>query len=237
MSQLQEYDDPVMGLWRHIAQFAQRALLGEEPPGDEAEAGRDIAFTIAVIGLGAKLAKADGRVTPDEVAAFRSVFVVPPEAEDEAARVFALAQSTTLGYESYARQLARRWRAFPALLEDVLDGLFYVAAADGEISADEVAYLERVADIFGLGAQEFARIRASWLGADADDPYLILGVDADISDADLVRAYRRVAAANHPDSFAARGLPHSAQLLAHEKMAAINAAYDAVRRARGLKSA
>jgi len=233
-----------MTFWRRLTTTAQALFSGESQGDDEAnaadrggrppDAARDVAFTIAVIALGAKLAKADGRVTSDEIEAFYRVFQPPEHAREDAGRVFALAQKTTLGFESYARQLARRWRAYPAILEDVLDGLFYVAGADGVVSDDELTFLETVATIFGLSEREFRRIRASWLGLEADDPYLILGVDPDISDDDLRRAYRRVAAANHPDRACASGLPALCQRLANAKMAAINAAYAQIRAERGL---
>ncbi len=241
-----------MSFWRRLAAAAQSLLSGEslvsgESAGHDesgthsgpngASPSRDVDFTIAVIALGAKLAKADGAVTPDEVATFTRVFRPPKHAEKEAVRVFSLAQRTTLGFESYAYQLARRWRAYPALLEDVLDGLFAVAAADGVVSVDEVDYLHRVAEIFGLSEREFRRIKASWLGPEKDDPYLILGVDPDISDEDLRRAYRRAAAANHPDRAHARGLSEIGERLANAKMASINAAYRKIRTERGLDRA
>jgi len=233
-----------MTFWRRLTSAAHTLFSSESQGDDEANAtdssGRpvdaalDVDFTIAVIALGAKLAKADGRVSSDEVAAFYQVFQPPAHAQGDADRVFALAQKTTLGFESYARQLARRWRAYPAILEDVLDGLFYVACADGVVSDSELVFLETVATIFGLSEREFRRIRAGWMGMEADDPYLILGVDPDISDDDLRRAYRRAAAANHPDRACARGLPSICERLANAKMAVINTAYAQIRAERGL---
>ncbi len=224
-----------MGIWRRLTAFLERARgAGVEDADPRDRAQRDVDFTIAVVALGAKLAKADGHVTPVEHAAFHSAFHTAPESTAEADAAFSRAGQTTLGFEAYAAQLARRWRAFPCLLEDVLDGLFHIAAADGVVTEEEVAYLARVAALFGLSEREFARLMASWIGGEAADPYLILGVDPDISDLDLKKAYRRMAAANHPDTFAARGLPASAAALAHDKMTAVNAAYQRIRRERGL---
>ena len=192
----------------------------------------DAGFAAALIGLGAKLAKADGVVSRDEIEAFKRVFQAPPEAEAGMARFFDLARQTTLGYETYAKIIARKFRAKPAALEDVLDGLFHIALADGIVSPDEMVFLETVADIFGFSEREFRRIRTAHLGRSADDPYLILGIDEDISDVDLKKAYRRMAAANHPDRLIARGLPEQMQRLANHKMAMINEAYAEILRQR-----
>jgi len=179
----------------------------------------------ALIALGAKMAKADGQVRPEDILAFRQVFRTDPQTEATIARFFDLARQTTLGYQRYARIVTKAFRAQPGLLEDVLDGLFHIALADGIVTKDEAEYLETVAQIFGFSDREYRRIRNSHLGQDADDPYLILGVDPDISDSDLKSAYRRQAAANHPDRLMARGLPKEMLGLANHKMAIINRAY------------
>ena len=106
-----------------------------------------------------------------------------------------------------------------------MDGLFHIALADGIVTDEEMAFLQKVSEVFGFSEREFARIRAAHLGRDAEDPYLILGVDETISDEDLKRAYRRQASANHPDKLIARGIPKELLGLANHKMAIINRAY------------
>lgn len=179
----------------------------------------------ALVALGAKMAKADGQVRDEDILAFRQVFRTDPQTEATIGRFFNLARQTTLGYKRYARIVTKAFRAQPGLLEDVLDGLFHIALADGIVTAEEADYLETVAGIFGFSDREFRRIRNSHLGRDADDPYLILGVESDISDKNLKTAYRRAAAANHPDRLMARGLPQEMIGLATHKMAIINRAY------------
>ena len=112
--------------------------------------------------------------------------------------------------------------------------LFHVAKADGTVTPDEMEFLSRVADIFGFSEAEFRRIRSAHVEPDEDDPYVILGIDADISDLDLKRAYRRIASQNHPDRMIARGAPPEILRIADEKMATINAAYGAILHERGL---
>ena len=194
----------------------------------------DAEFAMALIGLGAKMAKADGFVTRSEIKAFHEVFRPPPEGRASLDRAFELAMQTTLGFDGYARRLARRFRANPAILEDVLDGLFHIAKADGAVTSDELDYLDQVAEIFGFSPLEFRRISTAHLGASDDDPYIILGIEADISDSDLKRAYRRIASQNHPDRMMARGAPLETQRFANEKMAVINAAYGQILAERGL---
>ncbi len=193
---------------------------------------RQVAFTIAVIALSAKLAKADGVVTRDEVAAFKRIFRIPPSEEKNVARVFDLARKHAHGYEPYARQVAGLFRGNPAVLEELLDCLFHVARADGRVTEDELAYLRNVADLFGLSATEFNRIQAENIGPDKADPYQILGVADDASDDELRTAYRRLVRENHPDKLIAEGMPEEFISVANDKLAAINAAYDKVEKAR-----
>lgn len=226
-----------MSFWRKLASRLKGRDCFLECDGCDCGPERrveDADFAMALIGLGAKMAKADGVVSRSEVKAFYEVFRPPPEGHEPLERAFELAMQTTLGFEGYARRLARRFRANPAVLEDVLDGLFHIAKADGTVTVSEMDFLESVAEIFGFSALEFRRIRTAHLGAEDDDPYVILGIDADISDADLKRAYRRIASQNHPDRMMARGAPAEIQRLADEKMAAINTAYARILRERGL---
>jgi DnaJ like chaperone protein len=207
-----------MRLWQEIFSAGAR-LFG--PPA--------LPDTDGFPGLGAKMAKADGQVRLEDIAAFKRVFQSTSEDDSGIARFFDLARQTTLGYERYARLIARKFRARPAVLEDVMDGLFHIALADGVITDEEHMFLKSVCDIFGFSEREFKRIQIAHCGRASDDPYLILGIDEDISDSDLKRAYRRMAAANHPDRLAARGLPRELTKLATQKMAMINRAYDTIR--------
>jgi len=197
---------------------------------DEAAEKREpgLVFTIAIVALGAKMAKADGIVTADEVEAFERIFRVPPGEAVNVRRVFDMARQDTAGYETYAGQIARLFRDNPAMLEDILDGLFEIAKADGVLHPGEQAFLERVAEIFGFAPGEFRRIRASHFGPDAADPYAVLGVAHDAGDDEIRRTYRRLVRENHPDSLIARGVPEEFIRLANDKLAAINAAHEKI---------
>jgi DnaJ like chaperone protein len=203
-----------------------RAASGPSDPG--------VAFTIAVVALGAKMAKADGVVTADEEAAFARVFRVPPHEEANVRRLFNLARADTAGYEIYAGQIARIFRGNPAVLEDIIDGLFEIAKADGVLHPGELAFLERVADIFGFTPNVFRRIRASHF-PDAADPYVILGVSYEASEEELRATWRLLVKENHPDRAIGRGVPPEFVKLANDKLAVINAAYEKIRQERDFK--
>jgi DnaJ like chaperone protein len=222
-----------MSFWRNIAGLAVRGV--DEAECDECPAGlpgADPAFSTAVTALGAKLAKADGQAHASEYAAFAGIFRPDEGSQNNVRRLYQLARQTTRGYESYARRLAKRYRGCPQLLEDVVDGLFHIAAADGVVTGDELTYLSRVSELFGHSPLTFRRIRATHLGAGADDPYVILGVAHDAPDAAVHAAWKAAVIEAHPDRARARGLPPEYVEVAEAKAAAINAAFDLVTRER-----
>jgi len=222
-----------MGFWRKIAGLAVRNMDEADcpicPPGLP---GEDPAFTTAVTALGAKLAKADGRAQAAEYDAFAEVFQPEPASQGNVRRLYQLARQTTRGFESYARRLAKRYRHCPQLLEDVLDGLFFVATSDGMVTADELAYLQRVSELFGQSPLTFRRLKATHLGHDREDPYGVLGVAHDATDAEVRAAWKAQLSEAHPDRARARGLPSEFIEVAEAKAAAINAAFDSVMRER-----
>lgn len=222
-----------MNFWRSIAKRAvgrvDEADCDTCPPGLP---GEDPAFSTAVTALGAKLARADGRVDGSEFDAFAEVFTPEPGSERNVHRLYDLARQTTHGYETYARRLAQRYRHCPQLLEDVVDGLFHIAGSDGAVTDGELEYLRRVSELFGLSALEFRRVKATHLGMAKDDPYAVLGVAPDAPDEAVRSAWRRALSDAHPDRVIGRGLPQEYVEVAQAKAAAINAAHDAVMRER-----
>jgi DnaJ like chaperone protein len=230
-----------MSFWRKIAGLAARNLDEAEcdvcPPGLP---GEDPAFSTAVTALGAKLAKVDGDAHAGEWVAFSEIFQADAASLGNVRRLYQLARQTTRGFESYARRLQKRYRACPQLLEDVLDGLFFVATSDGAVTADELAYLQRVSELFGQSPLVFRRLKATHMGPEAGDPYEVLGVRHDASDAELRAAWKAMLSEAHPDRARGRGLPAEFVEVAEAKAAAINAAFDAAvteRRALSLQGA
>jgi DnaJ like chaperone protein len=187
-----------------------------------------VAFTIAVIGLGAKMAKADGLVRAAEVAAFRQVFEIAPEDEAAAARVFDLARQDVAGFETYATRIARMFRHRPTVLEDILEGLFQIALADGRYHEGEEDFLRTVAGIFHIAPEAFTHVEARHLEGHREDPWQVLGVARDASLPEVRARWRELVRLHHPDKMIARGLPPETVNLANARIAAINRAWEEI---------
>jgi DnaJ like chaperone protein len=230
-----------MKVWDRIVEgmnglgIAELLGLSSPPADDGGHPGlRQIGFTIGVIALGAKMARVDGDVSETEVAAFRAFFQVPPGEEANVQRFFDLAKRDAGGFETYARQVAALFPDAPEILENVIEGLFSIAQADGRIGAPEADYLAKVASIFGLPSSRFERAKAAALGVAECEPCVVLGIDPLATDEQIREAWLRQVRANHPDKLMAQGLPEEAIAMANRKLALINDAYDRLRRQRGL---
>lgn len=223
-----------MTVWSRISDFTQSVgdsishafegvTRGSKPP------EKTVAFTIGMIALGAKMAKADGVVTDDEMKAFFQVFHVPEKDCAAVTRVFKTAQQDVAGFDTYAAQVVKLFGPKSHVLETVLDGLFHIAKADKVIHPDEIAYLEEVAGIFGFTGNEWLRIRARHV-AIKDDPYEILGVTPEARLADVKRHYKQLVKELHPDKQIAAGVPAEMVKLATDRLARINTAFAEIER-------
>ena len=221
-----------MSIWKRISDALAALAQGEglsavfeklrTPP------ERTIGFTIAVIALGAKMAKADGLVTRDEVTAFRQVFHIPASETQNAARVFDLARKDVAGFDLYAARIRDMFGAGHQALVDLLEGLFYIAVADGSYHPNENVFLEEVARIFGIQSRDFVNMRARFVPDENPDPYCVLGIEP-TADAETVRqAWRALVREYHPDRMVARGVPEEAMKLAEKRLIQANWAYEEI---------
>lgn len=219
-----------MSIWTRITEALSALTSGEglaavfdrlrSPP------ERSVAFTIAVIALGAKMAKADGLVTRDEVTAFREVFQIAEGDTEGAARVFNLARQDVAGFDDYARRIAAMFSDQPDMLQDLMEGLFHIAMADGTYHPNEDAFLEDVANIFGMSDSDFASLKARFVPNTSPLPHTVLGIPPDASLEQARTAWRKLVRDDHPDALIARGLPPEAIRLAEKRMIDINRAWE-----------
>jgi DnaJ like chaperone protein len=228
-----------MSIWTRIAD-ALSALAQGEPLSvvfdrlrGASAPDQSVGFTIAVLALGAKMAKADGTVTRDEVTAFRRIFTFPDGEEDHAAHVFNLARQDVAGFDAYARKIARLFNPDGAricaddhhVLVDILEALFQIAIADGSYHPGEDAFLIHVADEFGLDERCFNIVRSRLVEGAPRDPYDVLGLPRDASKAEARKAWKDLVRDTHPDVMQARGVPPEAMKLAERRMQLINEAW------------
>lgn len=223
-----------MSIWSRISDALSALSQGESLSAVfdrlSAPPERSIGFTIAVIALGAKMAKADGLVTKDEVAAFREVFQISAGEEDNAARVFNMARTDTAGFQDYAKRIRRMFGKDHSALCDLMEGLFYIAVADGEYHPSEDAFLTEVSEIFGMETREFRGLRARFVPDAEPDPYDVLGVSHSASREEARKAWRNLVRENHPDKMVARGVPIEAVKLAEKRLIAINHAWEEIQK-------
>ena len=212
------------------------SLLGFGPPSEErrlyAEPDNEVPFTVGVIVLSAKMAKADGSVAADEVKAFKEAFKVSAAEMKQVAPVFNSAKRDAANFEDSAEQLVTVFRGNRKLLEDVLDGLFHIAKADEEVRLQEEQFLGEVAKLFGFTVDEFNSIKARHLVTAKRNPYDVLGAKPSISDEDLKSRYNMLLADSHSEELFARGVPKEFTIIAIEKRAALSEAYDAIMKER-----
>jgi DnaJ like chaperone protein len=238
-----------MSIWFRIGDLVSRASSSRFGVFDVVEAvhtffagdpqlRRKVAFSIAMIALSAKMAKADGVVTQDEVRAFQQIFAVPADEARNVARLYDIANKDTAGYEAYAEQMAQMCgsgRENCVMLTEILDGLFYIATADGVLHEREGDFLRRIAEIFKIDDTHYRGILARHVNLGDADPYLVLGIERGLPFDEVRRHYRQLVADNHPDRLIARGVPEEFIAVATARLAAINAAYETIER--GLRAA
>ncbi len=221
-----------MSIWSRITQAIAALTSGQglaevferlrTPP------ERSVAFTIAVIALSAKMAKADGLVTRDEVTAFREVFHIAPADEQGAARVFNMARTDVAGFEEYANRIKTMFGPGAPTLCDLMEGLFHIAIADGTYHPAEDDFLSRVAEIFGIEEARFRGLRTRFVPDAPPDPHTVLGVTPDTPLPEIRAQWRRLVRDSHPDVMIARGVPEEAVKLAEKRLIAINQAWEEI---------
>ena len=233
-----------MSIWGRLSAATHDLSLGGQissllrfgPTSQEryAEPDNEVPFTVGVIVLSAKMAKADGSVAADEVKAFQEAFKVSAALMKQVAPAFNSAKRDAVNFEACAEQLVTLFKGNRKLLEDVLDGLFHIAKADGEVHRQEEQFLGEVAKLFGFTVSEFNSIKARHLVAAKRNPYDVLGVKPSISGEDLKSHYRMLLADSHSEQLIARGVPKEFTVIAIEKRAALSEAYEAIMKERSI---
>ena len=209
------------------------------------------AFFTATFSVMGHIAKADGHVSEDEIAAARAVMAqmnLDAERQRAAIELFNRGKQPGFVLEPVLLDLRRECRGRRDLLLMFLQIQLQAALADGVLHPAEQAIFIRLCESLGISPLElrqyeaFIRAQQAFRGgrtaASAPDrlaeAYRTLGVSPQASDAEIKKTYRRLMAQHHPDKLVAKGLPEEMIRLAQEKVQVINVAYDAIKQARGI---
>jgi len=185
-------------------------------------------FAIALIILTAKLAKADGRVSKEELIAIKNKLKIPDHEIGQVGKIFNKAKEDSLGYEPYAQQIAQIYRNNPAVLDEVINILFYIAEADGKVSDSEITMIRNIAEIFGISQNQFDGIRESRKDSDKLNPYIVLGCSSNDDFVTIRKKYLKLSKEHHPDVLMNKGVPPEVIEESKKKMRSINSAFDQV---------
>ena len=197
----------------------------------EETALKQIGFTIGVIVLSAKMAKADGKVTEDEIKAFKEKINVPDNEIKNVAKLWDQAKKTTDGFEVYAKQISDLLGRNSSVLEELLNLLITIAQADGKITIPEIKYLKKVGDIFGFSNEDFERIYSSRSGV-YTDPYQVLGVSRNTKIEEIKLKWKQLAIDHHPDRLMSQGVPEDLIQKSTSRLKEINNAWDTIQNQR-----
>ena len=223
-----------MSIWFHISKLLESLIAGEAlselfkrlrtPP------EKTVGFTIAVIALSAKIAKADGIVTKNEIIAFKQIFHIPLSEEKNAMRVFNLAQQDIAGFDLYAKKIARMLKNNKTLLEHLIEGLLYISVADGVFHPDEEGLIDNISKIFDIPSSKLNILKAWYVPDLQKNPFLVLGISPAAGLKEIKKQWQTLVHESHPDNMIAQGLPQEAINLATTRLIAINTAWNKIKR-------
>ena len=187
-------------------------------------------FALSLIVLSAKLSKADGKVSKEELIAVKDKLKIPENEIDQVGKIFNKAKEESTGYQPYAKQIAQIYKNNLNVLEEVINILFYIAEADGNISDAELNMIEDISKIFGLNQTQFNSLKESRKSSDKLNPYVVLESNPEDNIADIRKKYIKLSKEHHPDLLLSKGVPSEVIEESKKKMRAINLAWDQIQK-------
>tara|TARA_B100000700_G_scaffold17202_1_gene17018 strand:+ start:88 stop:819 length:732 start_codon:yes stop_codon:yes gene_type:complete len=189
-------------------------------------------FALSLIVLSAKLSKADGQVSKEELIAVKEKLKIPENEIENVGKIFNKAKEESTGYEQYARQISQIYKNNPNVLEEVINILFYIAESDGNVSHSELVMIQNIAQIFGLNQSQFDSIKESRKSSDKLNPYIVLESKPEEDLQSIRKKYLKLSKEHHPDILMSKGVPKEVIEESKKKMRAINSAWDQIQKIR-----
>ena len=190
-----------------------------------------VAFFTALFACLAKIAKADGRVSEEEVSKIESFisnkFNFSDEERNFAINIFQKAKSDRISFDAYAKQLYQLLGSSPNSLLVFYELLFELAMADGEMHENEEKLLRKIPNIFRFDSSVYEDLYNKYVGK-ISDAYEILGVTKDMTLDEVKKIYRVKRKEFHPDALISKGLPEELIEKAKEKFIEIQAAFEII---------
>ena len=187
-------------------------------------------FALSLIVLSAKLSKADGQVSREELIAVKDKLKIPENELDQVGKIFNKAKEESAGYEPYATQIAQIYQGNLNVLEEVINILFYIAEADGKVSTSELSMIENIAKIFGLNQVQFNSIKEARKSSEKLNPYIVLESNPDDNIETIRKKYIKLSKEHHPDLLISKGVPEEVIAESKKKMRAINSAWGQIQK-------
>ena len=187
-------------------------------------------FALSLIVLSAKLSKADGQVSKEELIAVKEKLRIPDRELDQVGKIFNKAKDESVGYEPYAIQIAQIYKENLNVLEEVINILFYIAEADGNVSNSELKMIEHIAQIFGLSQTQFNAIKETRKSSNKLNPYIVLESKPDDNLQSIRKKYLKLSKEHHPDLLMSKGVPEEVIKESKNKMRSINSAWDQIQK-------
>ena len=187
-------------------------------------------FALSLIILSAKLSKADGQVSREELIAVKDKLKIPENELDEVGKVFNKAKQESTGYEPYAQQIAQFYKGNLNVLEEVINVLFYIAESDGHVSVEEEKMIENIAYIFGLTQAQYLSIKESRKSSDKQNPYMVLESSPNDDLQTIRKRYLKLSKEHHPDLLLSKGVPNEVIEESKKTMRSINSAWDQIQK-------
>ena len=187
-------------------------------------------FALSLIVLSAKLSKADGQVSREELIAVKDKLKIPENELDQVGKIFNQAKKESTGYEPYAQQIAQIYKENVNVLEEVINILFYIAEADGNVSDSELIMIEHIAKIFGLNEIQINSIKESRKSSGKINPYIVLESNPTDDIQTIRKRYLKLSKEHHPDLLINKGVPEEMIEESKKKMRSINSAWNQIQK-------
>jgi DnaJ like chaperone protein len=194
-------------------------------------------FFVATFSMLAKLAEADGRVSPEEIQTIEDFMAhelnLSPQSKRFAAGIFETALGSPTPFQDFAIQFYQEFQNQPQLLDLMIDVLLRLSIADGILSDSEEKLINSAAGIFNFSEKKYKELKSRY-APDFEKHYAILETDSSATDEEIKKQYRKLVKEYHPDTIASKGLPEEFTKFAQDKFREIQGAYDSIKQERGI---